>query len=619
MFKTIYLKFKTFFVFLKQQAKVDPLRLGIGLLLFFLSIGGALYTYTVHLSTSNEAQKILTLPKGTLSNINNNLASGLIDKIVSHTLNDGTFLVPSTKKVYEIVYKSGKKELIISTLMNNETVSKNFFESVLKQDIKVEEGLEHSIKNNRIADFLFFLLYVGCLVFLILLFYRAGQDLLVGKSFSTTTQNTDISFDDIVGYADVKEEFFDVIERLNNPQKFAKLGLTAAKGILLTGNPGVGKTLFAKALANESKANFLYATGADFAELYVGVGARRIRALFKQARMQTPCVIFIDEIDALGSRSSFGMDSERLATINQILAEMDGMNENHKILVIGATNHTEKLDPALLRPGRFDKTINIPNPDSDTRKELFNFYLKDVQLDKNIELNFLSYRSIGFSGAQIKNVIQEAKTQSMRRKNNSKTEQIFLTKQDFDNAFDILLLGYGIKNIPEKELKRIAIHELGHALITHEKAPNMDFQKISIEGRGSALGFTLQYPNFEQNLFTEKELLIQIQMLLAGRAAESIFFEHISSGSKDDLQKATKIASHMVCEIGFGKRTKLLSLTNQNNKLTSNAEEDIKDILDSQFNEACNFIQNKKQWIEHKSTILLEKKTLSKDELFGEF
>lgn len=619
MIHKIYSKLKIFISFLKQQAKIDPLRLGIALFLLFLSIGGAAYTYGTHLSTSNEAQKILSLPKGTLSSINNNLASGLIDKIVSHTLNDGTFLVPSTKKVYEITYKSGNKELIISALMNNETVSKYFYESVLKQDIKIEEGLDHSIKNNRIADFLFFLLYIGALVFLILIFYRAGQDLLVGKSFSTTTQNLDISFNDIVGYEEVKEEFFDVIERLNNPQMFSKIGISAAKGILLTGNPGVGKTLFAKALANESKANFLYATGADFAELYVGVGARRIRALFKQARTQTPCVIFIDEIDALGSRSGHGMDSERLATINQILAEMDGMNENYKILVIGATNHTEKLDPALLRPGRFDKTIHIPNPDTETRQKLFNFYLKDVLLDSDIDLLFLSHRSIGFSGAQVKNVIQEAKTQSMRRKSNFKNDQLILTKKDFDNAFDTLLLGYGIKNIPENELKRIAIHELGHALITHEKAPNMDFQKISIEGRGSALGFTLQYPNFEQNLFTEKELLIQIQMLLAGRAAESIFFDSISNGSKDDLQKATQIALHMVCEIGFGKRTQLLSLVNQNQKLNSNAEEDIKEILDSQFKEACRSIQNKKQWIEQKSSILLELKTLSKNQLFGDF
>lgn len=537
------------------------------------------------------------------------------------------FGINNAKKIYEIILKDGT---ILSYKGDmDEEKSKQVNKIIYDKNI-VEKKLfiDHGDKSSAITSVLGSLFFIMGLIILVIIAQRAFADLLVGKDFQLTRNNEDITFDDIIGYDEVKLEFDETIEKLKNYEKYLKRGLATPKGILLTGAPGVGKTMFAKALANEFGAGFLYATGSDFVELYVGTGARRVRSLFANARYMAPCVIFIDEVDALGTRNGYGMDSERLSTINQMLAEMDGMNENKAILVVAATNHQEKVDPALIRPGRFDKKIHIPNPDIETREAILKFY--NAKGNDNIVLedegpDFTRFAKItaGMSGADLKNLIDEAKNLFMR--SNPEAQEIKITGKDLDEALEVVLLGVSVNKSNPKEIERVAIHELGHAVVGHNLKNNSHVQKISISGRGVALGFTLQTPKEELRLLTPKELRSQITALLAGRAAEYVILGDISSGAADDLQRANTIAQRMVCEWGMGKTVGMFA-TLAHNAHTNNPhynrekiENDINDILTDCYNQACLVIKEHKEWIETKKTLLLEKISLEHDELFADY
>lgn len=528
------------------------------------------------------------------------------------------------KTVNEIVLKDGRHVAYIGNLDEQKAKDANqiiYSKNIMEKRLVVDHGDKASVLNSMFGSLVFI---VGLLA-IIIMAQRAFADLLVGKNFELKRNDENIRFDDIIGYDEVKLEFNETVAKLKKYEKLKKQGINTPKGILLTGGPGVGKTMFAKALANEFGAGFLYATGADFVELYVGTGARRVRSLFANARYMAPCVIFIDEIDALGRRDGPGMDSERLSTINQMLAEMDGMNENKAILVIAATNHPDKVDPALLRPGRFDKKINIPSPDIETREKILKFYYNKSKVSKDKSPDFARFAKVtaGMSGAELKNLIDEAKNLYIR--DNPDSDKIQIDDEHLNEALEIIYLGISISKNNPKELERVAVHELGHAIVGHFLKNNNLVQKISISGRGAALGFTLQTPKEELKLLTPKEIKSQITSLLAGRAAEKIILNEISSGAADDLQRANLLAQKMVCEWGMGETVGMFAtlpktMTDMGFQYNQQKiENDINQILTECYQKSCDIIEKYKDWLLNKKDVLLEKISLEHDELFEDF
>lgn len=602
----------------RKQSKIDPFRFWMVLSLFGVAILGVGSGVLTHYEQRNEYISVSSLNPVTLAEFQSYLDKKEIEEVVQHVANDGTLISPSTTRLTEIVLRDGTRKVLNSSNLANETVQKSLYEKALSDQIKFSDGLKHGGKQNRVADFLFFFLYIAAFVVLFLMIQRAASDLLVGKNFNPKTADPDMDFDDIVGYEEVKREMREVLEQLKNSSAFSAKGMSPPKGILLTGAPGVGKTMFAKAMANEFDAKFLYATGSDFVEMYVGVGARRARAIFQEARMSAPAIIFIDEIDALGARDSYGMDSERLSTINQMLAEMDGLNENKQILVIGATNHPDKLDSALLRPGRFDKKINIPNPDLSTRKGILEKYLAGVDVAEDVDLNALARQTPGHSGAELKNLVAEAKNIAHRR--NPNTTKVFVDKAAFDEAHEVVLLGHSIREPSTRERELVAVHELGHALVAHVLCPHLEVGKVVVGGRGAALGFTLQLPIEEKLLYTKTELEGQISALLAGRAAEEVFFGDVSNGASDDLVKAYHLAVRMVCEYGMRGSLSIHKAQNPSGgwAFPQEIQEKIDALLSERIEAARTIIRERGEWMRRNKDLLLDKGTLFKEELFSE-
>lgn len=602
---------------LKRFAAIDPVRFAV--LFVFLSIclgQGGWFLWDFY-QQRREADAVLALPHWTPAQMNQALETERVRSVVSHALNTGSLISPKVTRYSEARLADGSRFIMESSTLAQEPLQKALFERALRSPIEFSEGLNHQQGLNRLLDFLSFLLYVGSFVALFMIVQRAATDLLVGKNFRLGGHDEQISFDDIIGYEEVKRELREVLDQLSSAKKYASQGVKAPRGILLTGAPGVGKTMFAKALANLHNAKFLYATGADFVELYVGTGARRARALFKEARADSPAVIFIDEIDALGARDQWGMDSERLSTINQMLSEMDGMIENGQVLVIGATNHPEKLDPALLRPGRFDKKIHIPNPDLPTREGILRKHLSDSGMDPALDLRAFALRSQGMSGAELKNWAAEAKNLALRE---SSGDSARVSASHLERAQEILLLGVSEREASSKELERVAFHELGHALAAHRLCPHLEVAKVSVGGRGLALGFTMQIPIEEKSLHTQSEMLAQIATLLAGRAAEQVMLGDVSNGSADDLEKASALALRMASSFGMGPSSGLLvsKPSPSTGSLPQAALDDARRILDDQFQVALDLIESESDWMRQSSKLLLERGSLGREELFSD-
>ena len=359
------------------------------------------------------------------------------------------------------------------------------------------------------------------------------------------------SFKDVAGLTEEKQEVEELIDFLKNPKKFQKLGARIPKGVLLVGPPGTGKTLLAKAVAGEANVPFFYISGSDFVELFVGVGASRVRDMFKEAKRSAPCLIFIDEIDAVGRQRGTGLGGghdEREQTLNQLLTEMDGFGENEGIIIIAATNRPDVLDPALLRPGRFDRQVTINLPDSKSREAILRVHAKNKILDSTVNLENLSLRTPGFSGADLENLLNEAALLAVRRNKPA------IGMAEIDEATDRVLMGPAktSRKITEKEKKLVSLHEAGHAVIGLKLEDAQEVHKITIIPRGMAGGYTMMLPKEEKTVVaTKKELLAQITGLLGGRVSEEIFLNEISTGASDDFKKATNIARSMVTEYGM--------------------------------------------------------------------
>ena len=450
-----------------------------------------------------------------------------------------------------------------------------------------------------------------------------------GKSRAKLVEESRATFKDVAGLTEEKEEVQELIDFLKNPKKFTSMGARIPKGVLLVGPPGTGKTLLARAVAGEAKVPFYYISGSDFVELFVGIGASRVRDMFKQAKMNAPCLIFIDEIDAVGRQRGTGLGGghdEREQTLNQLLTEMDGFGANEGIIIIAATNRPDVLDPALLRPGRFDRQVTVSLPDKNARIEILKVHAKNKILAKNITLEYLAKRTPGFSGADLENLLNEAALLAVRR---NKKE---ITMAEIDEATDRVLMGPAkvTKKYTDKEKKLVAYHEAGHAVLGLKLDGANEVQKITIIPRGHAGGYTMMTPKEEAFNYTKKELLESICGLLGGRVAEEVTFGEITTGAHDDFKKATKIARSMVTEYGMSNLGPMMleepdgntflgrdytKNRNISDTVAHEIDEEMRSIINDCYKQATKIITENKKLLELIANTLLEKETITKEEI----
>ena len=419
-------------------------------------------------------------------------------------------------------------------------------------DVKASADPSSSIFLSFIVNFLPLFLIVGVgFYFITRQMGAANKSMDFGKSRARLTNDKDkVTFKEVAGLEEEKEEVAELIDFLKQPKKFQSMGARIPKGVLLVGPPGTGKTLLAKAVAGEANVPFYYISGSDFVELFVGVGASRVRDMFKQAKHNAPCLIFIDEIDAVGRQRGAGLGGghdEREQTLNQLLTEMDGFGANEGIIIIAATNRPDVLDPALLRPGRFDRQITVNLPDVKGRKEILEVHAAGKKFARNVHLENIAKRTVGFSGADLENLLNEAALLAVRRGKDK------ITMAEIDEGHDRVIMGPAKKSkqYTEHEKEVVAYHEAGHAVVGIKLEGANEVQKVTIIPRGAAGGYNLMLPKEETFLSTKKELLETISGLLGGRVAEEIEFNEITTGAHNDFEKATKIARAMVTEYGM--------------------------------------------------------------------
>jgi len=446
-------------------------------------------------------------------------------------------------------------------------------------------------------------------------------------------EKPDVKLDDVAGMDEVKEEVKELIDFLREPQRFQKLGGRAPKGILFYGDPGVGKTLLARAIAGEANVPFISISGSDFVEMFVGVGAARVRDLFETAKKNAPCLVFIDEIDAVGrARSGVGFGGghdEREQTLNQLLVELDGFDANEGIIVIAATNRPDILDPALLRPGRFDRQISVPKPDVKGRYEILKVHInkKKIPLGDDVDLMVIARGTPGFSGADLANVVNEAALLAARRRKEK------VTMKEFEDAMDRIMMGLERKGmaITPDEKEKIAYHEVGHALVGVMQEAADPLHKISIIPRGMALGVTVNLPEEDRHLYSKKELMARLLQLFGGRAAEEVFYgkDGITTGAENDLMRATELAYRIVASWGMTDELGPIHVpTSRNNPFMPSGSPDISEetarkideqvrkILVESYEKARNIIELYKDAVIDIVELLLDKETISCDEMF---
>lgn len=457
-----------------------------------------------------------------------------------------------------------------------------------------------------------------------------GNIFNIGKSkakvFDKEESDIKINFNDVAGLVEAKIEVAEIVDFLKNPKKYTELGGKIPKGALLVGPPGTGKTLLAKAVAGEANVPFFSMSGSDFVEMFVGVGASRVRDLFSTAKQKAPCIVFIDEIDAIGRargrNPSFGANDERENTLNQLLTEMDGFDTNTGVIILAATNRQDVLDHALLRAGRFDRQIHVELPDLNERKEIFKVHMRPIKVDDKLDISFLAKQTPGFSGADIANVCNESALIAARK------GKSIVDKQDFLDAIDRIIGGLEKKNkvITSGEKRTIAFHEAGHATISWLLEHAHPLVKVTIVPRGSALGAAWYLPD-ERNINTEAQILDEMCSILGGRAAEKLIFNSISTGALNDLEKATKQAYAMVIYYGMSTRVGNISFfdsTGQNEysfnkpyseKTAEIIDEEVNRIIEEQFQRAYNILLKNKEGHAKLAELLLEKEVIFAEDL----
>ena len=505
----------------------------------------------------------------------------------------------------------------------------------------VEAGVEsrQEVSNNSIwlENLISFALMFGCLVlFMNFMMRRMGGGGIMGVGKSTAKMHmqkeTGITFVDVAGQDEAKESLVEIVDFLHNPGKYTHIGAKLPKGALLVGPPGTGKTLLAKAVAGEAKVPFFSLSGSDFVEMFVGVGASRVRDLFKQAQDSAPCIIFIDEVDAIGkSRDSRfgGGNDEREQTLNQLLSEMDGFDSSKGLLVLAATNRPEILDPALLRPGRFDRRIIVDKPDLKGRVNTLKVHSKNVALDETVDLEAIALATSGAVGSDLANMINEAAILAVKNGRNA------VSQKDLFEAVEVVLVGKEKKDrILSKEERRIvSYHEVGHALVSALQKDAEPVQKITIVPRTmGALGYVMQVPEEEKYLNTEKELKAMLVGALAGRAAEELVFETVTTGASNDIEKATRIARAMVTQYGMSKKFGLMGLATQEDQYLSGRmvlncgeataaeiDQEVMRMLKDSYEEAKRLLGENREIMDKIAEFLIEKETITGKEFMKIF
>lgn len=572
-------------------------------------------------STSTETQKQISLSQ-LVSDINES-------KVKSVTVTDSTLAITysdDSKAAAKKETDSSLSQTLVNLGASKENLAKINFES------KVDTSIWSWLAPLLLGSILPLLVFVFILMFIM---RQAKGNAMQAFDFTKAktrilggSQKEKITFNDVAGLKEAKEELQEIIDFLKNPDKYLKMGAKIPRGVLLMGLPGTGKTLLAKAIANEGNVPFFSISGSEFIELFVGVGASRVRSLFEQAHKVKRAIIFIDEIDSIGKVRGVGLTGgheEREQTLNQILAEMDGIETGEGIIVLGATNRPEYLDPALLRPGRFDRRIVLDLPDAKDREAILGIHCRKKPLTKDVNLREVAERTPGFSGADLANVVNEAALLAAKR---NRTE---ISQTEFLESIEKVMLGPEKKShlLSKNEKKIAAYHESGHALVSSSLPNTEPVRKISIISRGMAAGYTLKTPIEEKKLRTKDEFIAEIATLLGGLTAETMIFGQSSTGASNDLKQASKIARKMVKEYGmsplgpivFGEKEELAFLgqefesqRNYSEEMAAKIDNEIAAIINTGLNLAKNTLTEKKITLEKIAQRLIEKETIEKEE-----
>jgi len=585
--------------------------------LIFLVIAGVLSTYSTSLDQPAEISII---------------------KLIEEIEEEKVETIKVGPEEIEIILNSGEEQITrkettesFSALLDNYGVNP---EKIKKVDLQIvgESGLSFWL--GTILPFLLPFLLIGAFVYFM---FRQAQGtnrraMSFGQSKARETSAKDrkkVTFKDVAGVKEAKEELKEVVDFLKHPKKFISLGAKIPKGLLLIGAPGTGKTLLSRAVAGEADVPFYHISGSEFVEMFVGVGASRVRDLFKKAKKNAPCIIFIDEIDAVGRQRGAGMGGshdEREQTLNQILVELDGFETDTRVIVIAATNRPDILDKALLRPGRFDRRVSLDLPDINEREAILKVHAKEKPLGKDVNLRSLAERTPGFTGADLANLLNEAAILSAR------SNKKYIGMAECIESIEKVLLGPERKSklLSQEEKKITAYHEAGHALVAH-KLPNTDpVRKVSIISRGQVGGYTLKLPKEDKYLRTKTEFIEELAVLLAGNAAERIIFNEVTTGATNDIKQATKLAKKLVTQYGmseklgprsFGERDELIFLGREiheekdySEKIAQQIDNEVSKFIDNAYKKAKDVITKNKAMLQKIAKTLIEKETIEQQE-----
>ena len=580
--------------------------ISLGLLIFF---GVQRYNQTVNAPESS-----------TFSELQSQINEGLVlEATIKEQSNTVEYMLANDDTVYKTEYPEGFEGEI--------------FKLLIDQSIVLNTDTEPAGIQDYLIAFLPWIFLAGFMFFMFSQVRSNGNQIMqFGKSKAKELdeESPKVTFNDVAGAEEAKEELEEIKEFLKSPEKFNKLGAKIPKGVLLVGPPGTGKTLLAKAVAGESKVPFFSISGSDFVEMFVGVGASRVRDLFKKAKDSSPAIIFIDEIDAVGRMRGAGLGGghdEREQTLNQLLVEMDGFEANQGVILMAATNRPDVLDPALLRPGRFDRQIIVDRPDLKGRTQILKVHSKQKPIAKNVDLETIAKQTPGFTGADLANLLNEAALLAARK--SKKT----ISKVDIENSIDRVLAGPEKKSqiLTKEEKLIIAYHETGHALVGWA-LPNADpIHKVTIIPRGRALGYTQALPDSEKYLTSKAELKDRLAMLMGGRVAEELIFADPTTGASNDIEKATEIARRMVMEFGmseklgpmlYGKGTNEVFLgrdygrqQDYSDEVASSIDEEVKSLLSDAHIVAGKILAKFKKQMEEMVKVLMEKETIDREEV----
>ena len=532
-------------------------------------------------------------------------------------------IIFTDKKDKDIIYKTG--------MVNDDELTKRLYESGAKFSGEIQRQTSPwvSLLMYWVLPIVLFI-FLGRYMSKKMMDKAGGNSMMFGMGKSNAKiyvkSSEGIRFDDVAGEDEAKENLAEIVEYLHDPSKYREIGASMPKGVLLVGPPGTGKTMLAKAVAGESNVPFFSMSGSEFVEMFVGMGASKVRDLFKQAKEKAPCIVFIDEIDAIGQKRdgrAMGND-EREQTLNQLLTEMDGFEENNGVILLAATNRPESLDPALLRPGRFDRRVPVELPDLKGREDILKVHAKKVRMDKHVNYQKIARMASGASGAELANIVNEAALRAVR------DNRHHVTQEDLEESIEVVIAGYQKKNaiLTDKEKHIVAYHEIGHALVAAKQNHSAPVEKITIVPRTSgALGYTMQIDEGNHYLMSKEEIENKIATLTGGRAAEETQFGSITTGASNDIEQATKLARAMITQYGMSSDFDMVAMETVNNQYLGGdtslscspqtqqeIDRAVVEIVRKQHKKACEILEENREKLDELAKYLYEKETITGEE-----